>query len=67
MRVLKVAFLKFGLKIFVPRKEIAQQFSHLVASWINKFSHSVLGRLMDFIPGDPTCCSFHNPVSFLPP
>ena len=32
MHVLKVVFLKFGLKSLVPRKKLAQQFSHPVAS-----------------------------------
>ena len=34
---------------------------------LNKFSYSVFGRSMDFIPWDPSCCSFDTVGSFLPP
>ena len=34
---------------------------------LKKFSCPSLGRPMDFIPLDPSCCGFHTPGSFLPP
>ena len=39
----------------------------LLDELLNKFSYPSLGSPMDFIPRDPSCCSFHTPDSFLPP
>ena len=45
--------------IFAPRS--------FLNKLLNKFSYPDLGCPMDFIPWDPSCCSFHTPGSFLPP
>ena len=38
----------------------------LLDELLNKFSYTVLGRPMDFIPRDPSCCNFYTPGSFHP-
>ena len=69
MHVLKVAFLKFGLKSFIPRKNCSAVFAPrgLLDELLNKLSYPCPGRHMDFISRDPSCCSFHAPGNFLPP
>ena len=37
----------------------------LLDKLLNKLSYPGLGRPMDFIPRDPSCCSFHTSGSFL--
>ena len=55
INVLKVAFLKFGLKSFAPVKNYPAVFAHcgLLDKLLNKFSYPVLGRLLGFIPRGP--------------
>ena len=45
--------------VFAPRG--------LLDELLKKFSNPGLGHPMDFIPWDPSCCSFHTLVSFLLP
>ena len=68
MHVLKVAFLKFGLKGFIPRKKLPGSFAlrGFLNELLNKFPHLGLGGLVDFIPLDPNWCIFHTPGSFIP-
>ena len=69
INVLKVAFLKLGLKSVAPRKNFPAVFAPrvLLDELFNKFSYSCVGNPMDFIPRDPFCFSFHTPGSFRPP
>ena len=69
IHVLKVATLKFGLQNFVPRTNCPAVFAPhgLLDKLLNKFLYPSLGHPIDFIPRDPSCCSFHTSGSFLPP
>ena len=69
MHVLKVAFRKISLKSFIPFKICLAAFTSrgLLDELLNKFSCTGLGRPMDFIPRDASCCSFHVRGSFLSP
>ena len=70
MHVLKVTFLKFGSKSSVQRKKNCPAVFTprvLLDELLNKFSYPGLERRIDFIPQDPSCCSFHTLGSFLPP
>ena len=69
MHILKVAFLKFVLKSFVPRKKLPSSFrtGGLLDELLNKFSYGGLGCPMDFILRNPNCCSFYTQGIFLPP
>ena len=49
---------KYCPGVFAPRG--------LLDELLKKFSYPGPGHPIDFIPWDPSCCSFHTPGSFLP-
>ena len=69
IHVLKVAFLKSGLTSFIPLNNCTAVFvpSGILNELLNKFSYPGLGRPMEFILQDPSCCSSHTPGDFLTP
>ena len=69
MSILKVEFLKFGQKSFIPRKKRVGSFptrGHL-EEILNKISYPILGGPVDLIPWNSGWLSFHILDNFLPP
>lgn len=64
---MKVAFLKFGFKNFIPVKNRLAVFAHcgLLDELFSKISHPSLKSPVDLIPQDPSWHSFHTLWSFL--
>ena len=60
IHVLKVAFLKFDLKSFLPHKNFPAVFARcgLLHKLLNKFSCSGLGGPMEFVPRNSSSWSF---------
>ena len=69
MDVLKVAFLKFGLKGLYPVKSYPAVFTPrgLLDELLNRCSNTGLGSPIDFIPRSLSSCSFYYPDSSIPP